>query len=1361
MPARSVARPTISSRFTPGKPQPVQATQAAQEQQQKAVNQPPPAPAPTGSGLGANIATIELTPQATSAGFTKQGNDIIFGGVVVATSTAGVLTPTSNVVQQPIYGTVSGQNQMLGTISYIPSVSNNQLNLVFKGFSPGNVTVSWTQPSSQSPSGKVGYSVPADVTYNPTTGRAIITPQALYGGQVLPPAPTTLSPTVLTIEGTNVPLFNIAGIGVATTTILYPTGASQLLYSGFQTPQGKIVSSMTISQQGTNINYTVSGGGILGTLAPTQPVSVTLFGKTYTGSMTSYQTPTGTKSYFSDLPTSITTEEKGVQVTYTITYGATGTITATPSAYSFVGGGTKMILQPYSVEAVEVLRKEGFTGVQIGSIFSSNQPFVQLLNPQTGQISIASASNFFGTFSTPSAQASSYLSPGIKPSAVSGSYTISSTLPGQLTAGTVGGFKGVSGQTYQSFISGIQTAELIGYSKTLEPAMIEISKYSLPVQIAGVLGYSVGQLVTALPIAAVNPQTYETLANPVLLVSSLRAQAQSGILGKAEVAVQVLTLGLGVKSFGEAGVNYLFGNPAVARNPLYQPLISIEGELAKPVKSDVIIEGNKVVIEDITKEPLLTTGSIKAQLNIPIVRGAIGRFITTHFDIQPKEVWSINLLSKEGSRNFLVNQKTAVIDLTNYETQAYSLRQSAFSHTEVSKVTMLNPEYQGSTIGYGTGQLIFGKPFVEEAASAQGQLIEAAIFRQKLGAGVIIKPLGTLPPADYTAQISQASESTGYFEAVKQGLEQPQLMAKIKPNPAFVVEEAGTATEASIPKASNYLVVKFASFPSKEVTTMTYELSTGLKELVSKQEAETFLTSEQVGELNLAREEFIEGKIFGQQLINKFSTSLEIKAPKLAPEETINDVGTPTLGAYSVRSNEIAVNSPRNLYKSEIEHTQFISEIEDTLRHETLHAYIAQRGLRLSTFTVEETGTLEALNYKPAEIKEEAFVRQATELSEAQKSNILFNAKGGNLYQSVASPVVKLEDLVTKETSRITVGKNIQSSLNKAEVEGRLAMTERTYKGQKYSLSKGFSETNPLGVRVDIQAIVREAPEKVAPKYEAPEGEEYSTTSKAPLGIPAPETQMRLSSPESSGIKFSKWGQEIKIGGMTSRMQTLVEEEIGKPEELFNPNLQTQTVASTILMKQGAKLLEAEKLKGQQGFVGTLINPQIKAIPMTDQVSKQMFTTTQTSKQTQRMTQKQTQNQMNQQVQNQVSNQVSKQISNQVSKQVQNQIQEQVQEQIQEQVQTQTQNQIVEVPMFKVPPPNFTFFPPIPFGRRKPKKTPKDMFSFKQPKGVDYSESLTAHELGLKPTQSKQYYKRLGIGIRPAFSRRLWRGRRK
>jgi hypothetical protein len=178
--------------------------------------------------------------------------------VVVGTVSGTTITPTANTVTQPLYGNVSGQNQMLGTLSYVGKEDNGQFSLAYKSFTPGNVSVTGSIPSSQSPTGKIGYSVPADVSYNPASGSVSVVPEASYGGNLLPP---------ITVTGTDMnSLFSMqTGIPLTTKTVynITPSGTtSATSVTGFS-QGGKTVTSLDTTMNGTKVNLSFGSGGIM------------------------------------------------------------------------------------------------------------------------------------------------------------------------------------------------------------------------------------------------------------------------------------------------------------------------------------------------------------------------------------------------------------------------------------------------------------------------------------------------------------------------------------------------------------------------------------------------------------------------------------------------------------------------------------------------------------------------------------------------------------------------------------------------------------------------------------------------------------------------------------------------------------------------------------------------------------------------------------------------------------------------------------------------------------------------------------------------------------------------------------------
>ena len=129
------------------------------------------------------LANSQLVPVQT--GGTTQ---VTYNGISIATGSGASLAVTQNQVAQPIYGNVSGTNQLVGTLEYTPTVSNGTVSLQYASFVPATVTVAGSyQVSTGGRSYKVGYSYPETTSYNPSTGQVAFTPTALFpGGNPLP-----------------------------------------------------------------------------------------------------------------------------------------------------------------------------------------------------------------------------------------------------------------------------------------------------------------------------------------------------------------------------------------------------------------------------------------------------------------------------------------------------------------------------------------------------------------------------------------------------------------------------------------------------------------------------------------------------------------------------------------------------------------------------------------------------------------------------------------------------------------------------------------------------------------------------------------------------------------------------------------------------------------------------------------------------------------------------------------------------------------------------------------------------------------------------------------------------------------------
>lgn len=165
------ARSQFIGRFNPA----LQSKEAQLERgikQQEATNPPSlqgniigPEPA-----LGSATPGIFLPAAAQQEGYSVQDNTIYYknpnspnsAAVAVAKlASNGQLVALANTISQPIFANVSGVNQQVGTISYLPSVSNGQLSFGFAGFKSANVIIAQN--------GYIFSGIPT--SYNQTTGQ--------------------------------------------------------------------------------------------------------------------------------------------------------------------------------------------------------------------------------------------------------------------------------------------------------------------------------------------------------------------------------------------------------------------------------------------------------------------------------------------------------------------------------------------------------------------------------------------------------------------------------------------------------------------------------------------------------------------------------------------------------------------------------------------------------------------------------------------------------------------------------------------------------------------------------------------------------------------------------------------------------------------------------------------------------------------------------------------------------------------------------------------------------------------------------------------------------------------------------------
>ena len=328
----------------------------------------------------------ELVPQQTG----QQGS-VSYDNTVIATTKNNVMTPTANTVSNPIYNA----GTYLGTMTYAPNVSNNQVSLVPKSFA--GTTLQQTVPVWYSdPFGgayKVAYTWRSNpTTYNPQTNQISITYPSMMQTFGYWSAPLYLNSqtTTVSLSGKNTSVnYNI---------LVNPFN-STAYYTGFGPTNAKTTGVTTSS--GNTRYYTVNAGSITNTaeLSPVNMPGVITKAETYTNFTNN------TVSLVNPQAASIS---GNVLETGTLSLSG-GTISFNPSSYTFTNGATSTV----------TTNTPAATLTSIGGNLSSlpaGGTLTENINKSTGAISYsyAYATSSSSTSASQGAPLTSYLLP--KPS---------------------------------------------------------------------------------------------------------------------------------------------------------------------------------------------------------------------------------------------------------------------------------------------------------------------------------------------------------------------------------------------------------------------------------------------------------------------------------------------------------------------------------------------------------------------------------------------------------------------------------------------------------------------------------------------------------------------------------------------------------------------------------------------------------------------------------------------------------------------------------------------------------------------------------------------------------------------------------
>lgn len=315
----------------------------------------------------------------------SQKGSVIYDGVDVANINNGSIIPTTNKISQRI----NSNNQYLGTITYVPTVSNNILSLSYSSFTgttvQKTVPVYYTDPFSGMEF-KVGYTYSSNpTTYNPQTNQVNLTFPNINQVFGMTPLYLNSQSTTVTLNGTPTKVFYNINTG--------PSGGSTY-FTGFNVG-GNSQQNLYITSGGSTSEFNINQGSIVNS-QNYSPISLsgvkTGAVLTYNNGQYSIQNTQATEYLGGGIDVignlGLTTTPPSGQ---TLTPDSTQLYYSfTPTQYILEGSKTLSTNTPNQIGLAEtLLTSQGFTTAQIQSIFSQQPTSIsESINSKTGAISL-------------------------------------------------------------------------------------------------------------------------------------------------------------------------------------------------------------------------------------------------------------------------------------------------------------------------------------------------------------------------------------------------------------------------------------------------------------------------------------------------------------------------------------------------------------------------------------------------------------------------------------------------------------------------------------------------------------------------------------------------------------------------------------------------------------------------------------------------------------------------------------------------------------------------------------------------------------------------------------------------------------
>jgi hypothetical protein len=292
--------------------------------------------------------TFSLSSSALAEGFSLTGNTVYYTNPNVANSSAvavatvdakGNLTATNNIISTPVYGSVNGSNQYLGSVQYVPNVSGSNIGFTYSGFTGASVSETYKVYVPDYALGRyipIGVTISGNTSYNQASNQVSVNFPGFYGPGTAPVPPSQLFLTPQTVPGSVFGLPSNVGVRVNETVSFAANGnvTTSVIPTGGFSVGGKVVptfSTVSANAGGSQTTaFTVGNGGIITSTSGSLTISITTSGaiavSSYSAGTQYFSPSTPLGQYYAKLAASTLTSSTGgaVATTGTISTGLVG-----------------------------------------------------------------------------------------------------------------------------------------------------------------------------------------------------------------------------------------------------------------------------------------------------------------------------------------------------------------------------------------------------------------------------------------------------------------------------------------------------------------------------------------------------------------------------------------------------------------------------------------------------------------------------------------------------------------------------------------------------------------------------------------------------------------------------------------------------------------------------------------------------------------------------------------------------------------------------------------------------------------------------------------------------------------------------